>query len=110
MCQFSHFYLLSSGVKYVCIVAAISRTFSSYNAKVLYPESNYAPPPRSLFLLWPLLDGSTTSSLVSCPVELSALSLPQVSLLDFVTLLSVPLLVMPTLLKASKKRLLEIFY
>lgn len=44
MCQFSHFYLLSSGVKYVCIVAAISRTFSSYNAKVLYPESNYAPP------------------------------------------------------------------
>lgn len=44
MCQFSHFYLLSSGVKYVCIVAAISRTFSSYNAKVLYPESNYDPP------------------------------------------------------------------
>lgn len=44
MCQFSHFYLLSSGVKYVCIVAAISRTFSSYNAKVLYPESNYALP------------------------------------------------------------------
>lgn len=46
MCQFNHFYLLSSGVKYVCIVAAISRTFSSYNAEVLYPESNYAPPPH----------------------------------------------------------------
>lgn len=43
MCQFSHFYLLSSGVKYVCIVAAISRTFSSYNAK-FYTQRIIMPP------------------------------------------------------------------
>lgn len=44
MCQFSHFYLLSSGVKYVCIVAVISRTFSSYNAKFYTQRVIMLPP------------------------------------------------------------------